>query len=311
MPCGTTTHLTVSQEFNSFLTAFLPMAMESAALLDVLLALAIGHMSLTDASHKVAALETRSTAISNLAAAIRVPSDQVAYHETNAAACLAFVIYEASVSDYRDWYTHFKGTQNLIMSTSARAGGKVFNGPEASKTTTEGQWILRNFAYHDIIGSVTLRKKPLINEDYLDGITDVVDSCLGVATDLLRIETALQDRATDEKLRVRRQNIRDGYKQLEQDLLHWHCHADADSRLAALAYAYRNAALIVLYRLLAERHREQDNIDTVRTRLRLMAKKGQYLWDLRKTPHGANADWTQILDASGEELFAYPNALRL
>lgn len=359
------------------------MAMESAALLDVLLALASGHLSLSDESYKVAALEARSNAIRSLVMAINSPSDQVAYHEANAAACLGFVTYEAGVGDCRAWYTHLKGIQNIIESTSAYAGGKLLNGPEAFKHSTEGQWILRNFAYHDIIGSITLQKTPLLQGDYLDGITEVVDSCIGVAAGLLGIlacigflgeKTIITRLTSDDRVREKLQQLQCAYAEIERELLNWYYHPDASPGLAALAYSYRAAALIVLYRLVRSRIKssrgaaldlwgpeadamdaietkiqgqvadalehvseipigsapegallfpifivggesvEQDHIEMVRSRLRLMARKRQFrnlsqarevledLWDLRKTREGVDVDWTQILESSGEDL---------
>ena len=359
------------------------MAMESVALFDVLLALSSAHLSLSDESYKVSALETRSTAIRSLTSAISTPSNQMAHHETNAAACLGFVIYEAGMGDCKAWYTHLKGTQHVLKSTSAYSDGKLLNGPAAFKKSAEGQWILRNYAYHDIIGSVTLQKQPLLQGDYLDGITDVVDSCIGVAAGLLGIiarigilteETLVTNRTSDDEVRENMQQLRSAYADNEEELLSWHCHPHASSGLAALAYAYRAAVLIVLYRLVRSRLRsssdaaldswgpeadtigaiqakiqrqvfnllervseipvgsapegallfplfivggesvEQDHIDMVRSRLRLMARKRQFrnisqarevledLWDLRRTNHGVNADWTQILDASGQDL---------
>lgn len=357
--------------------------MESTALFDVLLAFALRHLSLNDDSYKVAALEARSTAIQSLASAISTPSDQVADHETNAAACLGFVIYEVGVGDCRAWYTHLKGTQNIIKSTAARSGSKLLNGPEAFKHSTEGQWILRNYAYHDIVGSITLRKTPLLRGDYLDGITEVVDSCVGVATGLLSIiarigflgeETMIKDPNSDDEILDKSRQLQSACAEIEQELLGWHCHRDASPGLAALAYSYRAAALIVLYRLVRSRIESsrrvalapwgsevgamndiqakiqeqvvktlehvseipvgsppegallfpvfiaggesvaQDHIDMVRSRLRLMARQRQFrnlwqarevledLWDLRKTRPGVNADWSQILDASGQDL---------
>ena len=359
------------------------MAMESVPLFDVLLALSSAHLSLSDESYKVPALETRSTAIRSLTSAISTPSDQVAYHETNAAACLGFVIYEAGMGDCKAWYTHLKGTQNVLKSTSAYSGGKLLSGPAAFKTSAEGQWILRNYAYHDIIGSVTRQKPPLLQGDYLDGITEVVDSCIGVAAGLLGIiarigsldeETMITKRTSDCEIRENMQRLQSAYADIEEELLSWHCHPHTSPGLAALAYAYRATALIVLYRLVRSRIKssrgvaldswgleadtigaiqakiqrqvvntlervseipvgsapegallfpifivggesvEQDHIDMVRSRLRLMARKRQFrnlsqarevledLWDLRKTSHGMNTDWTQILDASGQDL---------
>lgn len=352
------------------------MAMESAALFDVLLALASGHLSLTDETHKLTALEIRSSAIRNLATAISTPSYELIHRETNAAACLGFVIYEAGVGDNRSWYTHLKGSYHIIASTSAYSGGRLVEGPEAFKASPEGQWILRNFAYHDVIGSITLQKRPLLNGDYLDDMTNVVDSCLGVAVGLLRIlgriscldvDTPLQEPTTADY--AEQQQFLVTCAGIEQELFDWECRLDVEPGLAALAYAYRNATLICLYRLVRGRlkagcisvvnnqtvetvqakiqtqvsdtiqrladipinsapesallfpvfmiggeARDQTQMDIVRTRLQLMAQKRQFrnlsqarwlledLWDLWKTPHGADVDWTQIRAASGEDL---------
>lgn len=363
-------------------SAFLPMAMESVAMFDILLAFALGHLSLTNESYKITALETRSTAIRSLALAISTPTDQVAYYETNAAASLGFIIYDAAVGDCRAWYTHLKGTYNIIQSASTYLGGKLRSGPEALKHSAEGRWIIRNYAYHDIIGSITSRKAPLLRGNYLDGITDVVDSCIGVAAGLLSIIARIafigQDTATKRQPfhdEVREgQSIQSQYLDIERELLDWHCQANVSHGLTALAYAYRSAALIVLYRLVRSRIKanhaefpdlwelkedtmvaiqakvqkqvtetlghvtdipvgsspegallfpvfmaggeaiEHDDIDSVRSRLRLMARKRQFrnlsraqevledLWDLREAEPGVDADWTQILDASGKGL---------
>ncbi|KAL6889970.1 hypothetical protein GGI43DRAFT_430679 [Trichoderma evansii] len=215
------------------------MAMKSVAPFYVLLAFASGHLSLGDESYKVTALETRSKAIRSLATAINTPSDQVAHHETNAAACVSFVIYEAGVGDCKAWYTHLKGTQNIIKSTSVYASGKLPSGPEAFKHSTEGQ-------------------APLLPGDYLDGITEEVDSSTSVAAGLLRIiacieflaeKTLIKERTLDDEAQEKLRQLQTSYAEIEQELLNWHCHPDASSELAALPYAYRAAALIVLYQL--------------------------------------------------------------
>ncbi|KAF7547209.1 hypothetical protein G7Z17_g7903 [Cylindrodendrum hubeiense] len=258
-----TRHLTVSEKFNSFLSAFLPMAMESVVLSDALLALASGHLSLVNKAYKVTALEARSNAIRNLAAAISTPSNMINRHETNAAACLAFVISEVGTGDCKGWYNHLQGTKNIIMSATAySASGKVLHGPDAFKTSPEGQWVLRNFAYHDIVGSVTLRKRPLLDGSYLAGITDVVDSYLGVATELLcflaKIScldeyTKFNEHLPGEEVIRRKALFHSTCASLEKQLRDWHCHPAASPGLAAVAYAFRSAVLIVFYRLVRSR----------------------------------------------------------
>lgn len=244
--------------------AFLPMAMESAALFDALLAFASGHLSLSDESYKVIALETRSTAMHSLARAIAVPTGQVADYETTAAACLGLMFYEIGVDDCKFWHTHLMGTQKIITSAVAYAGGKLVRGPEALKHSTEGRWILRNYAYHDIIGSVTLQTTPLLHGEYLDGITDGVDSCVGVATGILSIisriaflddSTIVKDLIVYEEVQVKMRYLQSRVVEMEDELLNWHCRAEAEPGLASLAYAYRAAALILLYRLVRSRLR--------------------------------------------------------
>jgi transcriptional activator protein UGA3 len=162
------------------------MAMESVPLRDCLVAFAAGHLSLTDQSYKLPALEARCKALSSLSRSVNTMSNEIGHHEANAAACLTFVICDVGVDAGEAWINHLSAAQHII--TTARAissTGKVLEGPDAFKTSSEGEWILRNFAYHDIIGCMTTRKRPLLGAAYLNDIADVVDSYVGVATDLL------------------------------------------------------------------------------------------------------------------------------
>ncbi|KAK1977673.1 fungal-specific transcription factor domain-containing protein [Colletotrichum cereale] len=256
-------YLTASEQFNSFLSAFLPMAMESNVLYDALVAFASGHLSLSNESYRVAALKAHSTAISNLATALSAPQQDTTWYETKAATCLAFVIGEVCVGDNRGWSSHLHGAKSLIQSAVVNtSSGVVLRGPDVFKKSSEGQWILRNFAYHDIIGSITLRRRPLLDCSYLDGITDVVDTYLGVATDLLRHvatlsildeETKLEPEFAAEEISKRKALFHATCTKVEQDLQHWQCRHDAAPELAALAYAFRSAVLIVMYRLIRDR----------------------------------------------------------
>ncbi|TDZ53983.1 hypothetical protein CTRI78_v006670 [Colletotrichum trifolii] len=259
--------LTVNEQFNSFLSAWLPMAMESSVLYDALVAFASGHLSLSDAKYKVSAIEAHSTAMNNLAVALSAPQHDSTWYETKVATCLAFVIGEVCVGRYNGWYTHLSGAKLLIEGATAdTASGATLRGPEVFKKSSEGQWILRNFAYHDIVASVTLRKRPLLDGSYLDGITDVVDTYLGVATGLLRYvsilcvldeETRLEQALPDDELERRRTRFHATCADVEHELQNWHCRADASDQLAALAHAFRSAVLIFLYRLVRTRLEEE------------------------------------------------------
>jgi transcriptional activator protein UGA3 len=221
------------------------MAMESKALADSIVSWASGHLATVDDSYALVALETHSSAISALSSSITSPHYDLALHETNAAACLVLLISEVCRGDREIWYSHLQGAKSII--SSAQSGDKY--GVDAFKLSDEGQWVLRNFAYHDILASVTLSRPPLLNGAYLDGITDVVDSCVGVATSILKIladicalehelnTSVLSDSDASEK-----------FQDLDTRLTEWSCTADTSQDLACIAYAYRNAAQIVLFR---------------------------------------------------------------
>jgi transcriptional activator protein UGA3 len=238
------------------------MAMESLTLRQALIALAAGHLALNNQTYKVLALEARSKALRSLADHVVAPNGDTKHFETNVAACLTFVIDDVGVATGQDWKNHMKAACHLITSAEITNGGKVLKGTDAFKTTAEGQWILRNFAYHDIIGSISSRQKLLLDGSYLVGIADVVDSYLGVATELLALAAVVRLLEEEERLdedspaEMKRQNEYRFFSvcsHLERRLKEWRCPEDTSTELAAVAHAYRCAILIVLYRAMRDR----------------------------------------------------------
>ncbi|OHF00639.1 hypothetical protein CORC01_03956 [Colletotrichum orchidophilum] len=239
------------------------MAMESSVLYDALVSFASGHLSLSNESYKVSALKAHSTAITNLATALNQPQHESAWYETKAATCLALMIGEVCVGDNDGWCAHLNGAKHIIESAVTKSSaGVTLRGPEVFKRSSEGQWILRNFAYHDMIGSITMRRRPLLDCGYLDGITDVVDTYIGVAMDLLRHvatlrsideETRLDSGMEAEEITRRTELFHATCEEVEQELQEWRCTPDAAPELAALAHAFRSAVLIVLFRLIRDR----------------------------------------------------------
>ncbi|PYI33228.1 hypothetical protein BP00DRAFT_339473 [Aspergillus indologenus CBS 114.80] len=254
--------LTVSQQHNSFLSEFVPMSIVSPALSGALISWAAGHLAAAaDERYRITALEARSTALGHLALALSTPSqnDNVCTH---AATCLVLLTSEVCLGNQTGWYAHLLGAKSIILSaTTATSSGVV--GPDALKSTPEGQWILRNFAYHDILGSVTLGTKPLLCADYLHDITEgVVDTYLGVAAGILPLIADISfldpprqggDNGTQATLCSHElgAEVYSSCTDLEQRLLAWRCPhttSTASPSLVALAYAYRGAARIYLYR---------------------------------------------------------------
>ncbi|KAF4984263.1 hypothetical protein FDECE_17123 [Fusarium decemcellulare] len=224
--------------------------MESPALAEALMAYASGHLSSIDPSYTAVSLAARSNALGALSKTICPPNQETACSETTLSACLILLTSEVCLGSHTSWYNHLVGAKHLITSAQSQSGqtsGPTIHGPEALKLTSEGRWVLRNFAFHDIIGSVTLGIKPLLNPDYLRDIVDEFDTYLGVAAGLLISisEITCLDAPTDTDtgcipLRA--------YLDIEQELNSWQCPNDTPPTIKAVAYAYRGTTLIHLYR---------------------------------------------------------------
>ncbi|PYI00920.1 hypothetical protein BO78DRAFT_434074 [Aspergillus sclerotiicarbonarius CBS 121057] len=239
--------LTVSEQYNCFLSAFLPMTLESPALADALVAWSAGHLASQDSCYRSTALEARSNALRSLA--MSLSSHDTASGEINTATSLILMTSEVCLGWHTKWYSHLIGAKNIIMSThfSTSTDGSPIRGPDALKQSPEGQWILRNFAYHDILGSVTLGTKPLIPGSYLQGITDMVDTYLGVASGIL---VFISDISCLDPLGLvdDYMSLNECFNSTERDLRTWVCPPGTNLALTSLAYVYRSSALIYLYR---------------------------------------------------------------
>jgi hypothetical protein len=79
------------------------------------------------------------------------------------------------------------GSKTLLLTEAVR--GK--HSYQTFKYRHECQWILRNFAYHDILGSVTSVQRAIMDAEYLKDITDVFNIYLGGTTSLLVFVAAM------------------------------------------------------------------------------------------------------------------------
>jgi hypothetical protein len=231
------------------------MTTESPALAHALVAWSCGHLSSVDSSYHITALEARSKALLELSKAVSSPDETL--RESNAAASLVLMTSEVCLGDHTKWLNHLGGIKHIILSARRRniSGGHLLHGPEALKQSPEGRWILRNFAYHDILGSVTLGHPPLINACYLKGITDEVDTYLGLASEVLILVSEI---SCLDVLRLANSyvlmneadppNTQKSFQVMERALRTWTCHKDGSLTLTALAYTYRGAGLLYLYR---------------------------------------------------------------
>ncbi|KAJ4254001.1 hypothetical protein NW762_010404 [Fusarium torreyae] len=235
--------------------------MESPALAEALIAYASGHMSSIDQSYTTLSLTARSKALNELSMTIGRRAQTTAVTETTLSACLILLTSEVCLGSHQSWYNHLVGSKHLITCAQGQrdpADGSIVHGAQALRLTSEGRWILRNFAYHDIIGSVTLGTQPLLSPDYLRDITHEFDTYLGVASQLLVFlaeTTSLSHNPAD--IETKSSPPRN-YLSIEHEIKSWKCPVGTSSALQAVAYAYRGAVLIHLYRKMRQ-HLGADN----------------------------------------------------
>ena len=261
----------------NFQTVLLPMAFEDRTLLDMLVAWASSHLSLCDETYRIRALEHRSTALRSFTTALPKSNESP---EVSLACCLVFCSMSAILGDTAGWHNHLLGAANIIQQASPLQSYR--DGTEKISRTFEGQWLLRNFAYHDILMSVALNREPIISGRYWINLESMeVDSYMGLAYEpLARIsETSslngsVPQHAEHELSFAAGSNTfsslssyDDGVElpspwhadflskiyAIECELQDWTCPPSNDSNLVNLAEAYRSAALIHLYRVLRSR----------------------------------------------------------
>ncbi|PYH80484.1 GroES-like protein [Aspergillus uvarum CBS 121591] len=107
--------LTVSQQYNSFLSEFVPMSIVSPALSGALISWASGHLAAAaDERYRITALEARSTALGHLALALSTPSqdDNVCTH---AATCLVLLTSEHYPLCHRHHHLRWRRFENIAL----------------------------------------------------------------------------------------------------------------------------------------------------------------------------------------------------
>lgn len=248
------------------------MAMESQTLFDSVVALASGNLSNFDPTYQVAAMEARSRALRGLSADVSRPFAGLHDYETALASCLLLSASEAILGLRTGWSEHLAGARSVIMSARSLHGtGPQIRGPGAFRGSTEGEWLLRNFAYHDILGSVTSGRPALIPGEYLEGLGDTVDSYLGVHSQLLVYISQISALNASGDMPAPDEPRFDGdeaidhsgtFYQIEQKLRLWHP-ISTDPVLEATAYAYKSAALIYLYQRMREIAPTTETLDAM------------------------------------------------
>lgn len=257
----------------SWCTVLLPMAMEEKPLLDMLIAWSSSHLSLCDDTYRIKALEHRSTALQSFTTSL-LRKDGSA--EIPLACCLIFCSISAILGDTAGWHNHLVGAAHIIR--HAGSSPSYREGVKRLSSNYEGRWLLRNFAYHDILMSVTSDREPLIPGRYwIPEPRTSIDSYFGLgsrpmasiskvsslqAKMLRRIEGSQNPGGSHTRYSMSPADdvavsspshpvdFLSSASSIETELLDWACPESADPCLVNLAEAYRSAALIYLYRVM-------------------------------------------------------------
>lgn len=246
------------------------MAMESVPLLNAIIAWSASHLALYRQDLTVQALEDRSAALSTFASSF---STGLMEKEIALAACLILVSME-SILGTMNWHEHLLGAASIIRTTfQQRSDSRSASCLEA---TLEGRWLLRNFAYHDILASVTLNQQMLIPQLYwFKEDENVVDTYFGLASlpmamiveinALVRGELVADFGLPNASNATQRTITSFRTMQIESRLLEWNPGEAADASLVSLAESYRSAALILLYRTL--RYNQWDDASALNQKI--------------------------------------------
>ncbi|KAL5094888.1 hypothetical protein Trisim1_003497 [Trichoderma cf. simile WF8] len=266
------TMLTTNLENNGFLSVLLPMAIEEKALLDMLIAWSSSHLSLCDDTYRIKALEHRSTALQSFTASLLKNE----LSEVSLACCLVFCSMSAVLGDTAEWRNHLVGAAHIIRHAwlSSSQDGSLKNPPY------EIRWLLRNFAYHDILMSVTLDREPLIPGRYwIPQPMNELDSYVGLASEPLALISKISSlngdairqmessspcstesdstssflHDTDDSSLSKTVDLISQAYSIEFELQDWKCPESTSQCLINLAEAYRSSALIHLYRVMRRR----------------------------------------------------------
>ncbi|RDW60680.1 hypothetical protein BP6252_12063 [Coleophoma cylindrospora] len=286
-----------SVESNSFINVFMPMAMDSQPVLNSLLAWTAGHIKFFDESYSPVASEYRSAALVSLASAL--PSN--ANPDTTLAACLVLC---AAASPTNHWYDHLQGAKSIIESASMTSPtGTLLTGTECFMQTPDGQWLLRHFAYHDVLGAVAMGTKPLIAGPYwLPRGGFILDAYVGVASEILAMISEIccltyENKTSQVALEWDNQDWMpepslEGFQSwyplldLESRITNWECPTTTQEYLVELAESYRLAALICLYR----KARDFFPSDTPHINLRISQHVAELVRILESIPYQSMAE---------------------
>lgn len=257
------------------------MAFDCPTLLDAMAAWSSAHLALRYPSYHDTALQHRGRVLSGLGASLK---DGSLSGEMCLAVAMAMCSMDTiSVATSSSWSQHLAGAAAALQSKSSnmQVGPLGASRPYLDDKwlrSFEGKWLLRNFAYHDILMSVSLDRRPLISGDYWMSTDDALaDPYFAFASKIMLLTSEISvlnadcaeysshnEESSSSTDTTTVPNTLEGlpsepdYETLlhrayviATDLREWECPpaASADAPLALLSETYRSAALLYLDRV--------------------------------------------------------------
>ena len=260
------------------MTVFLPMAMHSPPLMTALIAWSASHLALRDPSFQQVAMQNRCAALRDLRGVFN--SDRASIEIPLAISLVLCSLESIMADDSHAWYLHLMGAAGIIASRldplelSGDSEHITLRLRQQFEDTYAGRWLLRNFAYRDIVMSVARGRAPLLSSYQFLRLDDpqVPDSHFGLASEIMEIlsltsmlqaeirgcrpRTPTEKKYDQGKPDDTHQGIQIQAKvganlaSLESRLCQWTCPSSPDMSLKLLAESYRSSALIHLYRVI-------------------------------------------------------------
>ncbi|XPS74024.1 hypothetical protein M3J09_006153 [Ascochyta lentis] len=243
--------LSATRDNNCFLSVFLPMAFEYSLLYQTVVAWAAAHLAMRTPSPALHlfTLESHAKALSMLSLSLSEPTHM---RESELACCLVLCSMDSIVGDTAGGHLHLQAAADILRPALVDTNHAMHH----FLTTFDGRWLLRNFAYHDALMSVTMDRAPLIGTYHWRDARDMIvaDSYFGFASTLIFQISAISSlNAAVQSATIGDEEFSRQVQLFETDLLAWTCPDPSDASLAALADMYRSAALLHLYRVIYRR----------------------------------------------------------
>jgi hypothetical protein len=240
---------------NEFRNVLLPMAIDDSSLLYALFAYASIHVPSSGPIPSITPLmrlKFETQVARGLSEAIRRNS----VSESTIACALMCSTAEVVSGDTKRWLVHLRGAGHLL---------DQLGGPERLRQTSDGRFLMRNFAYHDIMAAVSTGGRPRFRGMYwlddsgfnsADCLMGIAHEILGHMSDICCFIADTNDQNTTapdfaSSVIQRGERLAQALRSQPLD----HCSTLGGNELESLVHhaeAYRFAALLHLYRFLSQ-----------------------------------------------------------